>query len=321
MSNLNPFGGGLQYLGTRASQPPNCHFNKRPPTTFDTNASLMDLWLDVPNNGVYILVSLRGTPTSGGIRSTWVPISVGEVGVFKMQGNTNGPINPSPAGLMTLLGANPLTVTGDPGTATLTISGEVATTSQLGFTTLANDAITIGGTDDTHAVTPDSLTAKLGVQTVNTIPYGTGTNMAIGWTGTGTVGQVLTSNGGGTPPSFQNTGLGVIYAIQTTDAAPTALASFPVAENTAITLVAEIVGAVTGFAVGIGGTALATARRAGGALTLIGAPIVSLNEDSGGVPDFTITINANDLIVQVAGEAATTYNWSGLVRTITVPVV
>lgn len=339
MSNLNLTGGGLQYRGTRAASPPNATEHSRAPTTADVNFSLMDLWLDVPNNDVYILVSLRGTALSGGsLVATWVPISVGEAGVFKMKGNNADIVDPAPDGLMTLVGTNPLDVTGVAGTATLTISVATATTSQTGVTTLANNAITIGGADTTHAVTPASLAAKLGVQTANAMPYGTGTNMAIGWTAAGTDGQLiiaatgaapafasLTSNDGSItftpgPNSLDlSAGGGTVYTVQTTEATPTALVTIALAVNSAVTVVADIIGATDTFGAAIGGTVVATARRAGGSAFLVGAPIVSLNEDSAGSPDFTAVVSGNNIIIQVTGEAATTYNWKAFVSKPTLP--
>ncbi len=339
MSNLNLTGGGLQYRGTRASSPPNATEHPRAPTTADVNFSLMDLWLDVPRNDVYILASLRSTSTSGGnLVATWVPISVGEAGVFKMKGNNTDIVDPSPTGLMNLVGTTPIDVEGTEGTATLTISVATATPSQVGVTTLASNSITIGGADTTHAVTPASLAAKLGVQTANTVPYGTGTNMAIGWTNAGTNGQLiiaatgaapafasLTSNDGSItfttgPNSLDlSAGGGTVYAIQTTDATPTALATIAVDINSAVTVVADIIGATSTFGAAIGGTVIATARRAGGSAFLVGAPIVNLNEDSAGFPDFTAVVTGNNLIIQVTGEAATTYNWKAFVSKPTLP--
>lgn len=340
MSNYNPAAGGLQYRGTAAVAPPNCFFNKVDPTQYDkNNVSLLDLWLNTMTNDVFILVSLAGTPTSRGSVATWVKLSTGSVGLFSLKGNDGIAIMPDGSGNINLLGSGPITVTGDQVAFSETISIATATTTQLGATTLADNAITIAGSDTTHAVTPASLTAKLGTQTVNGVAYGTGTTTAIAWTPAGTGGQVIISNNAGTPAfgsitSPNNTviigynngtnsitldvGGGVDITVTTTDATPTTLYSFPVTNNQSITMYADIIASKADYSASIGGNVEATARRAGGGLIMVGAPVVNLNEDSGGAPDFNIVVSGNNFILQVTGEAATTYNWKALVRTVTV---
>ena len=108
------------------------------------------------------------------------------------------------------------------------------------------------------------------------------------------------------------------YTVTTTDATPTTLVSIAVTTNQAITMDGDIIAATSTFSAAIGGNFLATARRAGGGLTLVGSPVINLNEDSGGVPDFNVVVSGNNLIVQVTGEVATTYNWKATVHVVTV---
>lgn len=340
MSNYNPAGGGLQYRGTAAVAPPNCTFNKVDPTPWDkNNVSLLDLWLNTTTNDVFILVSLAGTSGSRGSLATWVKLSTGAVGLFTITGNSGGAIMPDGNGNINVVGTGPITVAGNQGTFTETISIATATTTQIGATTLANNTITIAGSDATHAVTPASLTAKLGTQTVNGVAYGAGTTMPIAWTAVGTGGQVLISNNAGVPAfgsitspnatvtiGYNNgtnsitldVGGGTDTTVTTTDATPTTLYSFPVSNNQSITMYADMIASKADYSASIGGNIEATARRAGGSLIMVGAPVVNLNTDSGGSPDFNIVVSGNNFILQVTGEAATTYNWKALVRTVTV---
>lgn len=335
MSNYNPAGGGLQYRGTKAAAPPNCNFFDRDPTQYDkNNVSLLDQWLNTTTNDMFVLVSLAGTQTSMGSRATWVKLSTGQIGIFTING-----IMPNGAGNINIDGAIPINVTNDQPSNTLTISVDAATTATPGVVQLATDGETIGGIVTNTAVTPTSLKAKLGVQTTSGVAYGTGTTTAVAWTAAGnsspTVPQVLIAHTGGIPAfgSIASAGstIAITYnngtntinleadeavdtTVQTTNATPTTLYSLAVATNQAVTLYCDIIGATADYSAAIGGNVEATARRAAGALTMVGAPVVNLNEDSSGSPDFNIVVSGNNLIIQVTGVAATTYNWKGLVR-------
>lgn len=74
----NKLGGsmrGTAYTGTNAVQPPDCTFTNVAPTEFDTNYSLLDLWLNTETQIAYILVSLAGNSTSAGPLAVWVPLN------------------------------------------------------------------------------------------------------------------------------------------------------------------------------------------------------------------------------------------------------
>ncbi len=335
MSNYNPAGGGLQYRGTAAAAPPNCVFRTVDPTQYDkNNVSLLDLWLNTTTNDVFVLVSLQGTQTSMGSRATWVKLSTGEVGVFTING-----IMPDGTGNINIDGAIPINVANDQPSNTITISVDAASTASPGVVQLATDGETIGGIVTDTAVTPTSLKAKLGTQTINGVAFGAGTAAAVAWTAAGnsspTVPQILIAHTGGIPAFGSITSAGSTIAItydngtntinleadeavdttvQTTDATPTALYTLAVSTNQAVTLYCDIIGATADYSAAIGGNVEATARRGAGALTMVGAPVVNLNEDSAGAPDFNIVVSGNNLIIQVTGVAATTYNWKGLVR-------
>lgn len=109
-----------------------------------------------------------------------------------------------------------------------------------------------------------------------------------------------------------------VATVTTTDATPTALITTTLTTNSAITIDALVVGLKDDSSSGIGGRITGVARRAAGAAVLIGTPQVNyVTEDAGGL---VVVVIGNDIIVQVIGEAATTYNWSGYVQFITQPV-
>ena len=126
---------------------------------------------------------------AGFLKANLPPHPVGVVET--LTGNAGGAVGPNILNNINIVGTNPITVTGTPLTNTETITIATATTAQIGATTLATDAETIAGAVSTHAVTPTSLKAKLGTQTVDGIAYGNGQTNALDWTAAGTNGQVL----------------------------------------------------------------------------------------------------------------------------------
>ena len=119
--------------------------------------------------------------------------------VITITGNAGGAVGPDIAGNINIIGTNPITVTGNPGTNTETITVATATTAQIGVTTLATNAETIAGAVSAHAVVPSSLAAKLGAQTLNAIAYGGGAANAINWLGPLTNGQLIIGSTGAAP--------------------------------------------------------------------------------------------------------------------------
>lgn len=206
MSNYNPSGGGLQYRGTLASAPPNCNFQPRDPTPYDKfGYSLLDLWLNTETESVWVLVSLAGTSTSKGVVAQWVELSQGGllVGIFSVTGNDDLKVLPDAQGNLNLIGTGAITVTtAAPTAATSNINVAIAAIGTEGVVSLATNAATIAGTNNTDSVTPSSLTAKLGTQTVDGIAYGSGTSAAIQWTAAGPINSVLV--GTGLAPEFSD---------------------------------------------------------------------------------------------------------------------
>ena len=129
-----------------------------------------------------------------------IPPTPPPVNVIKtVTGNAGGAVGPSIGGNINIVGTNPITVTGNPGTNTETIAIYTATTAQIGAVILATDLQTIAGANNTDAVVPSGLAAKLGAQTLDGVAYGAGTANAVGWTAAGTNGQVLIAATGAAP--------------------------------------------------------------------------------------------------------------------------
>jgi hypothetical protein len=91
-------------------------------------------------------------------------------------------------------------------TITFTISD--ATPTQKGVLETATDAESIAGSSTTVANTPASLSAKLGSQTANGIPYGSGTSSALSWTSVASDGQLLIGATGAAPAPASLTSTG-----------------------------------------------------------------------------------------------------------------
>jgi hypothetical protein len=92
-----------------------------------------------------------------------------------------------------------ITTVGTPASNQINILGIQATDTQIGVTALASNAVAIAGTSIITAVTPASLSAKLGTQTQFALPIGGGATAAISWTAAPTDGQVLIGSTGLTP--------------------------------------------------------------------------------------------------------------------------
>lgn len=114
-------------------------------------------------------------------------------------GNTGGAVGPDVLSNVDFVGTDPIAVTGNPATWTLTITVEDATTTQKGVVELATNAEAITGTDTSRPIVPSSLVAKLGAMTANTVPYGAGTTASLSWTTAGTDGQLIIAATGAAP--------------------------------------------------------------------------------------------------------------------------
>jgi hypothetical protein len=123
----NRLGGkqGTAYVGTNAIQPPDYTFSDRDPTQYDiNNVSLGDFWLNTIDEGLWVLVSLKGIVGSKGSLATWSKLEAGGISALnELTGNTGGPITADPSSNINIIGDDVgVTITGDPLTHTLTVS-------------------------------------------------------------------------------------------------------------------------------------------------------------------------------------------------------
>lgn len=132
MGNINQRLNGynpLSYLGDNAYQPPEFVSHPRPPDINDSkNFLLGTIWLDISGypaslptaNDVYMLVALVGN------QAEWISFGGGDVET--LTGNSGGPVGPDGAFNINVVGVGVITVVGNPGTNTLTItpSGDIA---------------------------------------------------------------------------------------------------------------------------------------------------------------------------------------------------
>lgn len=160
----------LSYMGVIPVSPPNFVIDNRPPNTNDSkNFYLGDIWLDYTTDtppkakDIWMLVSLVGNI------ATWVNFGAGTVEF--LQGNTGGPVGPDGAGVIHTIGDTTigLTVAGNPGTNTLTITtvngqpllqsltgnsgGAVFPDVNENINVLGTGVITVVGNPGTHTLT------------------------------------------------------------------------------------------------------------------------------------------------------------------------
>lgn len=94
---------------------------QRAPTSSDVNYPIGKRWVDEVGAAEYSLVQLSSI--GGSLQATWTLLSSGSSVLDSLQGDAGGPVSPT-AGLISILGAGGLTVTGNPGSSTLTISND-----------------------------------------------------------------------------------------------------------------------------------------------------------------------------------------------------
>jgi hypothetical protein len=150
----NRLGGkqGTAYVGTNAIQPPDYTFSDRSPTQYDiNNVSVGDFWLNQTDESLWVLVSLAGNSQSAGSLATWSKLEAGGISALnQLTGNTGGHITPDGSANINVVGDGVgVTVTGNPGTSTLTISlvggGEAAESfpTDVGTATPVNGVLNI----------------------------------------------------------------------------------------------------------------------------------------------------------------------------------
>jgi hypothetical protein len=139
------------------------YFATSNPTTANVNFVPTQRWFNIANNAEWILVNFS---IVNGVKSAnWQPVN-STSNTNTLTGNTGGPVSPT-AGNINILGAGTVSVAGNPGTSTLTIS---VTTPNLAVTFVSTTPYVVLTTDQWLAV--DSTTLAITVQLPNTAPTG-----------------------------------------------------------------------------------------------------------------------------------------------------
>ncbi len=95
--------------------------------------------------------------------------------------------------------------------------------------------------------------------------------------------------------------------VATTNATPTALATYAVPTNGVVTISGVLSAANAAYTDACGGTFSATVVSVAGVVTIVSTPLVAVNSSTSAV--FNVIVSGTNLVVQVTGIAATTYNW------------
>jgi len=162
---------------------------------------------NITGNGQLLIGSNSSRPVAGtltpgtGISIVNNPGSITiSVSVFNPSFIEDGNTTATPlSGVLNLFGsaAQGLATTGSGNT--VTFANLNWTTIQQGVGRLATNLEAIGGTVSTAAVTPLSLGAKLGAQTIDALPVSVGPTQALSWLGPLTNGQLLIGSTGNVP--------------------------------------------------------------------------------------------------------------------------
>lgn len=198
------------------------HFDTRDPTSNDFNYPLQKRWFNTDLNNEWILKGF--TTISGFLQAEWVPVQSADL-LQTLTGNSGGPVSPDNAKNINVVGdTTTIDIVGNPATHTLTAStaGTVATS----YVTDSGTAIpsggvlnVVGGTGINTSGSGNTITTNLTVPV--TVPHGgTGDTSFTAYTvicggttstgnlqnvvNTGNSNQVLTSNGAGALPTWQN---------------------------------------------------------------------------------------------------------------------
>lgn len=281
----------------------------RDPTT---NDKISTLGSPYPNAQVWENSTTKSMFMYGG-GGTWVPIGGAVSDVNTLTDGSGTAISPIGGTIIFPNDATSGVNTLNSGANNLAITISAPSTTQRGTVELTTDAEAIAGTDTTRAVTAEALKAKLGVQTAHGVALGEGTTSALGYTSAGTAGQILISGGPSADPTWTS---GFTFgAVETTDATPTTLISFPCGAVAGVyTFDVKIAGFANvgaGTPLAIGYTIVGSVRTDGAAATFINMAVDSFEEGAMSACVGELTVSANNAIIQVTGVAAYTIDWVG----------
>lgn len=280
-------GGPLSYTGVGAFTPPDFGAVNRAPTGNDSlNYTIGHLWLDTATSTVYMLVSL-----AAGV-ATWLPLGGAAGTLHTLTGDAGGAVGPDGMSNINILGGagSGITVTGNPGTFTLSIAPSTAAGPLL---------VTLTG--DSGGAVPGDVN-----QNINIIGDPGSGIMVVGNPGTNTL-TITDANES-------------LHTVTTMDATPTVLFSQLLGNSTGFFMFAEIIAEGATFLSVLCATASASGRvNAGGVAELAGPPNINVVHNSGtGNPTVDINFSGTTLRLMVTGEAGITYNWTARVNQIAI---
>lgn len=126
----------------------------------------------------------------------------------------------------------------------------------------------------------------------------------------GADGVVVTGNAGTNTLTITQSGDAfTIGTAQTVGAVTADIFTLTLGVNNAATVQATITGAASDYSAALVGRTCGGARRAGAGAILVGSPISDFSEDSAGSPLIDIVVSGNNIVVQVTGVGAQTWNW------------
>ena len=195
LSGVNP----LSYVGVNPYTPPGYNIQDRPPTTDDNKGFIIgDMWLDTQTNKPPLASDLYMLMALGPDGATWRQFGGGGSGALDtLTGNSGGAVSPDGAGNIDFTGDNSLglTITGNPGSNSLTVStvsgnplidsltgdsgGAVPADGSSNINIVGGTGVTVAGNPGTNTLTINLGSASLlvgleGDGAVQVGPDGTG---------------------------------------------------------------------------------------------------------------------------------------------------
>ncbi len=333
MSEVTPASNPLAHVGVRAQRPPEVIQEKRAPTALDAvNLTPGDHWIDTNNSKTYILAS---KPTGG--TPTWIDTSAA-AGVTTITGDTGSATGAS----IQIAGGTNLTSSATGAVVTMNLDNPLSSgIITRGAGAGAENLFTVEHTDNTNVASHATAHIKNGgtsggdprlrFEVNGTQDYMMGVDNSDGDKfklvdgtdlSTGTQRLTIDATANSETHSINkiiHDGIDGSFAgsekieqqagVQTTDATLTVLDSYTLATNSAVSIQWNVVMAKSDHSSGGFGTVTAGARRVGAGAVLISPAIINWTEDDAGAPVPSVTVNGNDLRLNVTGVAATTFNW------------
>lgn len=192
---------------------------------------------------------------------------------------------------------------------------DLTTTQTVGGVKTFSSAPVMSGASITSGTIPAAsvvgtaatLAATQTLAGVNTFSGNVVMSSGLQFTTGATNGYVMTSDASGNLSLQAVSSSGTTATVATTDATPTTLASIAIGTSSVATIYGRVSAANAAYTDATGGEFVVTAYRAGGSAALSGTPYVIVN--ASGTALFNVVLSGNNVIVQVTGIAATTYNW------------